>query len=114
MPEKIPSPSELVLFRKRKEPALGIFKELRGDKLVIFSEEAKELEVDLEKVAYCTGIKVEGGLTQSEKKLKLREFRREFDEEKQGHDLRTLWECFCLGTGRGRSQIQRPESFVFS
>ena len=94
MPANIPSESELVLFRKRKEPALGIFKELRGSKLLVFSEEAKEIEVDLEKVVFCTGIKIEEGLTQSEKKLRLREFRREFDEDKQNHDLRTLWECF--------------------
>jgi len=94
MPDNIPSESELVLFRKRKEPALAIFKELRGQRLVIFSEEAKEIEVDLEKVVYRTGIKVESGLTQSEKKLRLRELRRELEEEKQNHDLRTLWECF--------------------
>lgn len=94
MPDNIPTESELVLFRKRKEPALGIFKELRGNKLVIFSEEAKEIEVDLEKVAFCTGIKIEHGLTQSEKKLSLRELRRELEEQKQNHDLRTLWECF--------------------
>ena len=94
MPDNIPSESELVFFRKRKEPALGIFKELRGQKLVIFSEEAKEIEVDLEKVALCTGIKIGEGLTQSEKKLKLRELRRELEDEKPRHDLKTLWECF--------------------
>ncbi len=107
MPDKIPSESELVLFRKRKEPALGIFKELRGHKLVVFSEEAKEIEVDLEKVAYRTGIKIEEGLTQSEKKLRLRELRREFDEEKKNHDLRTLWECFS-GDEEGE-EIKFPE-----
>ena len=107
MPDKIPSESELVLFRKRKEPALGIFKELRGQKLVVFSEEAKEIEVDLEKVAYRTGIKIEEGLTQSEKKLRLRELRREFDEEKKNHDLRTLWECFS-GDVEGE-EIKFPE-----
>lgn len=107
MPDKIPSESELVLFRKRKEPALGIFKELRGQKLVIFSEEAKEIEVDLEKVAFCTGIRIEDGLTQSEKKLRLRELRREFDEEKPNHDLSTLWECFS-GDVQG-DEIKFPE-----
>lgn len=94
MPNKIPTQNELVLFRKRKEPALGIFSKLRGNKLVIFSEEAKEIDVDLEKVAFCTGIEIRGGLTSSEKKLKLREIRRELDNDKANHDLRTLWECF--------------------
>ena len=94
MPDNIPSESELVLFRKRKEPALGIFTELHGNKLVIFSEEAKEIEVELEKVAFCTGIKIQGGLTSSEKKLKLRDMRRELEEEKANLDLTTLWECF--------------------
>jgi exoribonuclease II len=113
MPNNIPSESELVLFRKRKEPALGIFKELRGQKLVIFSEEAKEIEVDLEKVVLCTGIKIEQGQTQSEKKLRLRELRRELEEEKQNHDLRTLWECFSSDEEGGEIKFQDLKALYF-
>ena len=113
MPDNIPSESELVLFRKRKEPALGIFKELRGQRLVIFSEEAKEIEVDLEKIAFCTGIKIEGGLTQSEKKLRLRELRRELEQEKQNHDLKTLWECFSSEEEGDEIKFQELKALYF-
>ncbi len=91
---RFPSPHEVVLFRKRKEPSLGIFIRAIGDKLTLFSEEGREVDVDPDKVAFISGVRIEGEFTASEKKLKLRDLRRDLDEEKQGIDLVTIWQCY--------------------
>jgi len=90
---KIPKANELILFRKRKEPSFGIFSDALGDKANIFSEEGKDVSIDLEKIAYNSGIIIKGNFTQPEKKLKLREVRRSLEEGKEKVDLETLWEC---------------------
>lgn len=90
---KIPSAHELILFRKRKEPSFAIFNETIGNKANIFSEEGKDISVDIEKIAYNSGIIIEGNFTPAEKKLKLRERRRTLEEAKEKLDIETLWEC---------------------
>lgn len=90
----LPSRDELILFRKRKEPSLGIFVNTVGDKITLFSEEGKEMSADPGRIAFSSGMKIEGDLTQSEKKLKLRDVRRFLDEKKDEIDLVTIWECF--------------------
>jgi len=90
---KIPSTNELILFRKRKEPSFAIYNEAIGSKASIFSEEGKDIPIDLDKIAYNSGIRIEGNFTQAEKKLKLREVRRNLEEAKDKLDLNTLWEC---------------------
>lgn len=91
---RFPSPHEVVLFRKRKEPSLGIFIRAIGEKLTLFSEEGREVDVDPDKVAFISGVRIEGEFTASEKKLKLRDLRRGLDEEKQDIDLVTIWQCY--------------------
>lgn len=91
---RFPSPDEVVLFRKRKEPSLGIFIRALGDKLTLFSEEGREADIDPDKVAFISGLKIVGEFTAPEKKLKLRDLRRDLDEEKQGIDLVTIWQCY--------------------
>ncbi|HKQ31814.1 MAG TPA: RNB domain-containing ribonuclease, partial [Thermodesulfobacteriota bacterium] len=93
-PPRFPSQNEVVLFRKRKEPSLGIFVRSPGDKYTLFSEEGREVDIDPEKVAFLSGLKIMGDFTDSEKKLRLRDLRRELDEEKNDIDLVTIWECF--------------------
>ncbi|MEK6224268.1 MAG: ribonuclease catalytic domain-containing protein [Thermodesulfobacteriales bacterium] len=93
MTVKIPSNNELILFRKRKEPSFALFNEITGNKASIFSEEGKDISVDIEKIAYNSGIVIEGNFTNPEKKLKLREVRRNLEEAKDKLDLETLWEC---------------------
>jgi exoribonuclease-2 len=90
---KIPTAHELILFRKRKEPSLAIFNEILGNKANIFSEEGKDISIDMEKIAYNSGIIIEGNFTPAEKKLKLREVRRTLEAAKETLDLETLWEC---------------------
>ncbi|GJM15830.1 MAG: ribonuclease [Thermodesulfobacteriota bacterium] len=90
---KIPSAHELILFRKRKEPSFAIFNETIGKKANIFSEEGKDISVDIEKIAYNSGIIIQGNFTPAEKKLKLREIRRNLEEAKDKLDIETLWEC---------------------
>lgn len=93
MVTKNPKPNEIIVFRKRREPSFGILTGGLGEKVSVFSEEAKEVEVDFEKVVLSTGIRVVDELTQSEKKLKLRELRRGLEEKRDAVDLKTLWEC---------------------
>lgn len=90
---KIPSAHELILFRKRKEPSFAIFNEIIGKKASIFSEEGKDISIDLDKIAYSSGIIIEGNFTHPEKKLKLRNVRKNLEEAKENLDLETLWGC---------------------
>ncbi|MCA9809686.1 MAG: hypothetical protein KC473_05060, partial [Candidatus Dadabacteria bacterium] len=92
--EKLPKAGEVVLFRKRQEPSLGIFSHLEGNKVAIFSEEGREVTVDPDKIAFVSSVPITGDLTQSEKKLALREVRRRLDEAREQIDLITVWECF--------------------
>jgi len=82
---------EIVVFRKRKEPSLGMVLRGQDGKVVVFSEEGKEMEVNPERVVLSTGITLGEGLTQSERKLELRKLRRELEERKNSIDLKTLW-----------------------
>jgi exoribonuclease-2 len=91
---RFPAQNELVLFRKRREPSLGIFVRTLGDRLTLFSEEGKEVDIDPGKVAFLSSIKIEGEHTSSEKKLILRDIRRDLDEKKESIDLVTIWECY--------------------
>lgn len=93
MIKKIPKLNEVVVFRKRSEPSFGVLRESLGERVSVFSEEGKEVEVDFSKVVLSTGIKLGSELTQSEKKLKLRGIRKGLDEKKSTVDLKTLWEC---------------------
>jgi hypothetical protein len=93
MIKKIPKVNEVVVFRKRSEPAFGIMKESIGERALVFSEEGKDAEVDFGKIVLSTGIKFTNELTQSERKLKLRELRRGLEEKRSTVDLKTLWEC---------------------
>jgi exoribonuclease-2 len=86
---------EIVVFRKRREPSLGMVLRGQDGKVVVFSEEGKEMEVNPERVVLSTGITLGEGLTQSERKLELRKLRRELEERKNSIDLKTLWECVC-------------------
>lgn len=92
--EKLPKAGEVVLFRKRQEPSLGIFSHLEGEKPALFSEEGREVTVDRDKIALTSSVTVTGDLTQSEKKLALRDIRRRLDEAREQIDLVTVWECF--------------------
>lgn len=93
MIKKIPKINEVVVFRKRSEPSFGIIKESIGEMVSVFSEEGKDVEVDFGKIVLSTEIKFSSELTQSEKKLKLREIRRGLEEKRSTVDLKTLWEC---------------------
>lgn len=93
MIKRIPKVNEVVVFRKRSEPAFGIMKESIGERVLVFSEEGKDAEVDFGKIVLSTGIKFTNELTQSERKLKLRELRRGLEEKRSTVDLKTLWEC---------------------
>ncbi len=93
MIKKIPKLNEVVVFRKRSEASFGVLRGSLVEKISVFSEEGKEVEVDFGKLVLSTGIRLGGELTQSEKKLRLRGIRKELDEKRGSVDLKTLWEC---------------------
>jgi exoribonuclease-2 len=93
MIKKVPRQNEVVVFRKRSEPSFGIFKGSIGEMVSVFSDEGKDAELDFGKLILSTGIKLSGDLTQSEKKLRLRELRKGLEEKRDTVDLKTLWEC---------------------
>ena len=66
---------------------------LHPDKLSVLSEDGKRYSVELKKVVLLTGITVPETLTDSEKKLEMRKWRRELEERKDSVDVETLWQC---------------------
>ena len=88
-----PSINELIAYRKRREPALGVVLSAHPDKLSILSEDGKRYSVEPKKVVLLTGITVPETLTDSERKLEMRKWRRELEEKKDSVDLETLWQC---------------------
>ena len=88
-----PSINELIAYRKRREPTLGVVLSVHSDKLSVFSEDGKRYDVEPKKVALLTGITVPETLTESEKKLEMRKWRRDLEEKKDSVDLETLWQC---------------------
>ena len=89
----LPSINELIAYRKRREPALGVVLSAHPDKLSLFSEDGKRYSVEPKKVVLLTGITVSETLTDSEKKLEMRKWRRELEEKKDSVDVETLWQC---------------------
>ncbi|MXW22127.1 MAG: RNB domain-containing ribonuclease [Candidatus Dadabacteria bacterium] len=88
-----PSINELIAYRKRREPTLGVVLSVHPDKFSVFSEDGKRYDVEPKKVALLTGITVPETLTESEKKLEMRKWRRDLEEKKESVDLETLWQC---------------------
>ncbi len=89
----LPSINELIAYRKRREPALGVVLSVHPDKLSVLSEDGKRYSVEPKKVVLLTGITVPETLTDSEKKLEMRKWRRELEERKDSVDVETLWQC---------------------
>ncbi|MCY4379236.1 MAG: ribonuclease catalytic domain-containing protein [Candidatus Dadabacteria bacterium] len=89
----LPSINELIAYRKRREPALGVVLCAHPDKLSVLSEDGKRYSVEPKKVVLLTGITVPETLTDSEKKLEMRKRRRELEEKKDSVDVETLWQC---------------------
>ncbi len=89
----LPNINELIAYRKRREPALGAVLSAHPDKLSILSEDGKRYSVEPKKVVLFTGITIPETLTDSEKKLKMRRWRRDLEEKKGSVDVETLWQC---------------------
>ncbi len=88
-----PKINELIAYRKRREPALGIVLKAYPEKLSIFSEDGKRYDIEPKKIAFLTGISIHETLTDSEKKLEMRRWRRDLEREKDSMDLETVWQC---------------------
>ena len=88
-----PSINELIAYRKRREPTLGVVLRVHPDKITVLSEDGKHYAVEPKKIVLLTGITVPETLTDSERKLEMRKWRRELEEKKDSVDLETLWQC---------------------
>ena len=88
-----PSINELIAYRKRREPTLGVVLSVHPAKLSVLSEDGKRYSVEPKKVVLVTGITVSETLTDSEKKLEMRKWRRDLEEKRDSVDLETLWQC---------------------
>lgn len=88
-----PETNELVVYRKRREPTLGIVVSPGKDSLGLFSEDGKRYEVEGKKLVLRAAVRVSPDLTDSERKLEMRKWRRELEEKKSSVDVETLWEC---------------------
>ena len=88
-----PSINELIAYRKRREPTLGVVLSVHLGKLSVLSEDGKRYAVEPKKVVLVTGITVPETLTDSEKKLEMRKLRRDLEEKRDSVDLETLWQC---------------------
>lgn len=89
----IPSKNEIVIFRKRSEPSLGVLIELGAEEMRVYSEEGRELSLDRSKLLFGSGIFSDQSLDENQKKLALRELRRELEKARESLDLGPLWEC---------------------
>ena len=88
-----PSINELIAYRKRREPTLGVVLSVHPGKLSVLSEDGKRYAVEPKKIVLLTGITVSETLTDSEKKLEMRKWRRDLEEKRDSVDLETLWQC---------------------
>ena len=89
----LPDINELIAYRKRREPALGVVLCAHPDEFSVLSEDGKRYSVEPKKVVLFTGIIIPETLTDSEKKLEMRKWRRKLEEKKGSVDVETLWQC---------------------
>ncbi|MCY4262424.1 MAG: RNB domain-containing ribonuclease [Candidatus Dadabacteria bacterium] len=85
--------NEIIAYRKRREPALGVVLSVSPDKFSILSEDGKRYDIELKKIVLLTRITVSETMTDSEKKLEMKKCRKELESEKDSIDLETLWQC---------------------
>ncbi len=72
---------------------MGVVLCAHPDKLSVLAEDGKRYSVEPKKVVLLTGITVSETLTDSEKKLQMRKWRRDLEQGKDSVDVETLWEC---------------------
>ncbi len=92
-----PRIDELVFYRKRREPALGIVISRGTVKVSLFCEDGKRYDVDPKKIVLLSGITIPSTMNDSERKLEMKKRRRDLEEGKEQIDVETLWECFLDG-----------------
>ena len=88
-----PSINELIAYRKRREPTFGVVLSVHPGNLSVLSEDGKRYAVEPKKIVLLTRIAVSETLTDSEKKLEMRKWRRDLEEKRDSVDLETLWQC---------------------
>ncbi len=89
-----PKIDELVLYRKRREPALGIVINSEPAKMSLFCEDGKRYDVDPKKIVLLSGIIMPTNMNDSERKLEMKKRRRNLEEGRGQIDIKPLWECF--------------------
>jgi len=83
---------ELIVFKKKEKPVLGIVSSESEDLLVIVTEDGKEKELDPKEVDLKTGIIADINKDINQRIHVLRQYRRELNQNRESVDLESLWD----------------------
>ena len=83
---------ELIVFKKKEKPVLGIVLSSDENGLIIVTEDGKEKEIEHSEVDFKTGILTEENNDSGLWIQVLRQYRRELNQARETIDLETLWD----------------------
>jgi len=83
---------ELIVFKKKEKPVLGIVSSLGDDSLVVVTEDGKEIDIEEQEIDFKTDILVDTNNDGSERILILRQYRRDLNQSRESIDLESLWD----------------------
>lgn len=83
---------ELIVFKKKEKPVLGIVSSSDEDGLIIVTEDGKEKEIEHCEVDFKTGILTEQNNDSGHWVHVLRQYRRELNQARETIDLESLWD----------------------
>ncbi len=83
---------ELIVFKKKEKPVLGIVSSVSDNLLLVVTEDGKEKKLDPEEVDLKTGIIAELNSDENQRTQILRQYRRELNQSLESVDLESLWD----------------------
>jgi len=83
---------ELIVFKKKDKPVLGIVSSVNDDSLVVVTEDGKEKDIEEQEIDLKTEIIADVNNDGSERILILRQYRRDLNQSRETIDLESLWD----------------------
>ena len=83
---------ELIVFKKKDKPVLGIVSSVNDDSLVVVTEDGKEKDIEEQEIDLKTDIIADVNNDGSERILILRQYRRDLNQSRETIDLESLWD----------------------
>jgi exoribonuclease-2 len=83
---------ELIVFKKKDKPVLGIVSSVSDDSLVVVTEDGKEKDIEEQEIDLKTDIIADVNNDGSERILILRQYRRDLNQSRETIDLESLWD----------------------